>query len=106
MKFYVSRTHFHDWFEKNSPNNFSYEGREVLFDHIEQYEDDCKVEMEFDPIALRCEFGEMTLQEINDSYCHGGEDLFETVEEVEEFLLERTIYCGRTPQNTFVFQQF
>lgn len=106
MKFHVSRTYFHDWFEKYYPNNFSYEGREVLFDHIEQYEDDCKVEMEFDPIGLCCDFGELTFDEVNESYCHGGEDLFETMEEVEEFLLERTIFCGRTVKNTFVFQIF
>jgi len=106
MKTSVTLTDFHDWFTKVRPEQFSYEARELIFNHIESVEDDCGIEVDFDPIAICCEYGEMTFQEINDSYCHGNEDLFETVEDIEEFLTDNTMYCGRTPQNTFVFQQF
>ena len=37
---------------------FSYDGASALFDYFEQYENDCTTEIEFDPIAFRCEFSE------------------------------------------------
>jgi hypothetical protein len=37
-------------------HGFSYEGSKALFEHLEQYEQDCDQELEFDPIAFRCEF--------------------------------------------------
>ena len=39
-------------------NAFSYDGRVALFDYLEQYEDDCGTELDFDPIAIRCDFTE------------------------------------------------
>ena len=37
-------------------HGFSYEGSKALFDYFEQYEEDCDQEVEFDPIAFRCDF--------------------------------------------------
>ena len=39
-------------------DNFSYDGRAALFCHFEQVEDDCGIEIDFDPIAIRCEYTE------------------------------------------------
>ena len=39
-------------------DNFSYDGRVALFEYLEQYEQDCDIELDFDPIALRCDFTE------------------------------------------------
>ena len=39
-------------------DNFSYAGRVALFDYIEGYEDSCGTELDFDPIAIRCDFTE------------------------------------------------
>ena len=39
-------------------DNFSYDGRIALFDYLEQYEEDCGIELDFDPIAIRCDFTE------------------------------------------------
>ena len=39
-------------------HGFSYEGTKALFDHLEQYEQDCDHELEFDPIAFCGEFSE------------------------------------------------
>jgi hypothetical protein len=35
---------------------FSYEGTKALFEYFEQYEQDCDMQMEFDPIGIRCDF--------------------------------------------------
>lgn len=40
------------------PENFSYDGLEALFNYLEELEDDYGEEIEFDPIALCCEFTE------------------------------------------------
>ena len=37
---------------------FSYEARAALFDYFEEYEDSTGEELDFDPVAIRCEFVE------------------------------------------------
>jgi hypothetical protein len=37
---------------------FSYEGTKALFEYFEQYEQDTGEQMEFDPVAIRCDFDE------------------------------------------------
>ena len=49
---------FRRWFEVNRPNNFSYTGLAALFDYLEEYEDSTGEQIEFDPIALCCEYTE------------------------------------------------
>lgn len=39
-------------------NAFSYDGRVALFDYLEDYEQECETELDFDPIAIRCDFTE------------------------------------------------
>ena len=82
-------------------NHFSYEGLEVLFDSLNQYEEDTGQELELDVIALCCEYAEMTEQEIKDNY----EDVAE-YDTFEDFLTDYTFYCGKTEQDTYIFQQF
>ena len=49
---------FRRWFEEHRPNNFSYTGLTSLFDYLEQYEESTGEQIEFDPIALCCEYTE------------------------------------------------
>ena len=50
-------------------HGFSYEGTKALFDHLEQYEQDSDHELEFDPIAFRCEYDEYeSLKEVKENY--------------------------------------
>ena len=50
-------------------HGFSYEGSKALFDYFEQYEEDCETEIEFDPIAFRCDFTEYeNLKEVKENY--------------------------------------
>ena len=39
-------------------HGFTVQGSLALFDYIEQYEQDCGEEMEFDPVGLRCDYTE------------------------------------------------
>lgn len=57
---------FSDWFAKSDTykNNFSYEGLRALYDYLEEYEESTGEVIEFDPIALCCEWSEY--QDIKD----------------------------------------
>ena len=50
-------------------HGFSYEGAKALFNYLEQYEEDTGTQIEFDPVALRCEYTEYkNLNEIIEDY--------------------------------------
>ena len=50
-------------------HGFSYEGTKALFDHLTEYEEEGENELEFDPIAFRCEFNEYeNLKEVQENY--------------------------------------
>ena len=50
-------------------HGFSYEGTKALFKYLEQYEEDTDHELEFDPIAFRCDFNEYeNLKEVQENY--------------------------------------
>ena len=39
-------------------HGFSYDGSKALFNYLEQLEEDCDTKIEFDPVALRCDYDE------------------------------------------------
>ena len=50
-------------------HGFSFEGAKALFEYFEQYEQDTGEEMEFDPIAIRCDFDEYeSLEDVKENY--------------------------------------
>ena len=71
MKQSITRFDFVDWFRgsDNYKNNFSYDGLNSLFDYFEELEEDMGQELDFDPIAICCEYSEYeNLNEIKKSY--------------------------------------
>lgn len=112
MKTTVSFTDFCDAFRSMDRNdNFSYEGKRAMFDYLDQYEADCGVELEFDVIALCCEYNEDHWQDIADNY---GIDLSEFDEDddeskmdcVKEYLEYRTQLVGELDNGCFVYGAF
>jgi hypothetical protein len=62
-------------------DQFSYEGQEALFNYLEDYEEDTGQEVEFDVIALCCEYTEYdNLKELQEAYS----DEYETLEYLED----------------------
>lgn len=62
---------FSDWFFKSDTykNNFSYEGLKALYDYLEDYEEQSGEALEFDPIAICCDYSEFdSLEEIQSQY--------------------------------------
>ena len=61
--------------------NFSYEGKQALFDYLEQYEDDIGEEIELDVIALCCDYTEWEdLEEFQAEHSKN----FTSLEDIEE----------------------
>ena len=58
MKQTINFYTFQKAFQDLRPNSFSYEGLRALFEYIEEIEDTHNEEMEFDVIALCCDFTE------------------------------------------------
>lgn len=87
---------FCDGFPDSYKDNFSYEGKKALFDYLEEYEDGTGEKMEFDPIALCCEYDEYKdLKELQGNY---------NVENMED--LENHTTVIKIDDNSFIIQKY
>lgn len=117
MKTTVNFSAFVDAFRSmNRMDNFSHEGLEVLFDYLEQYEQDTGEEIELDVIALCCDYAESDVLTIAQDY---GIDLSEAdqaideetkqdiiLETVCEYLNDNTMIVGVLNNGNIVYAQF
>ena len=103
MKDTINKDQFINWFRSNEQykNNFSYEGLEALFDYLEEMEESTGEELDFDPVALCCEYSEYdTFEEFQEEY--NGEVLYPTLDDLEDYTT--VIRVGHT--GSFIIQQF
>lgn len=108
MKSTVDFYEFRSAFERIRPDNFSREGLSVLWDYLEQYEDDCGVELELDVIGLCCDFNEDTWESIANDYridLDECEDDEEKAEAVREYLENEGALVGDVAGG-FVYRSF
>ena len=110
MKQTINFNDFYKAFQDSRPSNFDKAGLEILFNSIEQFEEDTGVETELDVIALCCEFTQASIKEIRDAFCidiskenPSQEDIDETV---MAYLEERTNVCGTCDHGEVVYQNF
>ena len=98
MKTTVNFYDFRRWFEQNRPHNFTREGLVALFNMLTSYEEDTGEEIEFDPIALCCEYSEYEdMEEFWQDY--NKEDYPD-----EQSIMDNTFYWGFG--KSFIIQQF
>lgn len=89
MKKTVSKYEFMN--DSRLTNNFSYHGLEALFEHLEDWEESCGQELEYDPVAIRCDFTEFNdLDEVRELYYDLPEVNDNGEEESLEWLRDRT----------------
>ena len=68
MKDTINESQFVNEMSKEQ-HGFSYDGAKALFEHLTQFEEDSDHELEFDPIAFRCEYNEYdNLKEVKEHY--------------------------------------
>jgi len=115
MKQSVYFDNFADAFKDIRPNNFSWEGLRLLWDYLEQLEDDLGEELELDVIAFCCDYYEADAQELaNDldmdedemaEECEGMDEE-EVAQYVAEKLADLTTVLGVTSDNSIVYQAY
>ena len=109
MKTTVTCHDFIDAF-KIRTGQFSRPALVALFDYLGEIERESATEMELDVIAICCDFCEMTVQEIQNTYPTLCEDLDDneklTLDKALEILGNQTWVLGSTENNTVVFRQF
>lgn len=101
MKQTINEYQFRRGFEQSRPDNFSYEALGILFEYFQLLEEDIDQEIEYDIIAICCDYAESTVKEINNDY----DQEFESLEEASEWLQDETIVAGST-ETTVIYQQF
>ena len=110
MKQTVYLNDFIDAFQKIRPDNFSYEGLEILYDYLEEFYSDASTELELDVIGLCCEYSESTYQEIAKDYdIAKDEDLNpeDIPQTVIDYLNDNTTILGELKDGqTIIYQQF
>lgn len=99
------RTAFHNMGRKD---NFSYDALELIFDYIEEYEQDSGEQVELDVIAICCDWSEDSPENIADQY---GIDLDgieedEIMQAVMDYLCDHTTAYEVPSAGTIVYVQF
>ena len=100
---------FRDAFKHaNRESNFSYEGLEILFDHLENLSEETGEDFNLDVIALCCEYEEASWYDVAENYnidLSDCEDDSEIQDTIYEYLTENTSVCGYDDE-IVVFQSF
>ena len=92
-------------------DQFSYEGLEILFNYIEEMEQDIGEETELDVIALCCDYAESTIDDLISDYdidisdCD-PDDAEAIGDTVREDIGQNTAVCGVTLTGSIVYVQF
>lgn len=81
MYTHITESEFVNKMQNIRPENFSVDGLRALFEYLEEMEDSIGEPLEFDPIAICCEYSEYeNLAEFQGD--HGEE--YETIEDVQD----------------------
>ena len=106
----INFSDFRDAFLKHErENQFSYSALRALFDYCEQWEIDSGQAWELDVIELCCDFVEMTIDVLIDSYSIDVSDATNESERhaiVSDYLTDNTILVSETDNNSYLFAQF
>jgi uncharacterized protein (DUF433 family) len=86
--------HYADWTRAEA---------EAIIDYFEELEQELDEEIELDPVAIRCEFRAMTIDQVIADYDGCPE---ENVEDILEWLCERTIVLHPHQWDTIIIQEF
>lgn len=106
MKETLSETQFISRFRDIRPENFSGPALSVLFDYLEEMEEGMGEEMEFDPIAICCDFSELTEEEIMREYGEPETEGDDDIGDVIDRLQDETLVLPVHSEGTYIVQAF
>ena len=122
----LSQCQFIDLMQDARPDNFTASGLRVLFDYLDELSDDCGTDLEFDAIAIACEYTEADAIEVYNRYTpslnldedeqalfdlHHNTEQAHMIEEIIKaqviaFLEYSTIFVGETSGGSLIFADF
>lgn len=110
MKQTVSRYDFRQAFEDAGRiENFSNEALDLLFEYLEDWEEDTGEELELDVIAICCDYQEDLITSVAEEYDIDISDCVDD-DEIEEVVCDqmerKTLVVGVTEAKTIVFASF
>lgn len=95
---HITNFDFTNSFTGSYKDNFSYKGKQALFNYLEQYEDETGEQIELDPIALCCDYKEYDdLADLQASY--------PDIKDMQD-LQDHTIVIPIDGTDGFIIQQF
>ena len=117
---------FIDMLQTARPDNFTVSGLRVLFDYLDQMSEDCGDNIEFDAIAIACEYTEADAIEVYNRYTpdlnldDDDQALFDLYHDTDqahllddiikpqiiEYLEYHTCFVGETSCGSLVFADF
>jgi len=109
MKKTIDFYEFRDAFYRLRPSSFSPDGLKLLWDYLEQWENDTFEELEFDVIGLCCDFNEDYWRDVAENYdidLKDIEDEDDKKQAVMDYLCDNTGVCGITDDGNIVYQVF
>jgi len=108
MKQNINFGNFYDAFKSHGRmDQFTYNGLQILFDYLEDFEGSSCEEIELDVVALCCEFYESEWEDVATDYSIDltGIPNDDRKDVVREYLAEKTIVCGET-ENAIIYGAF
>ena len=122
----IMQYQFVEMMQAARPDNFTVPALRVLFDHLDQVSDECSEPMEFDAIAIACEYTEADAVEVYNRYkpdldlddddqalfdLHYDTDRAYLLDDIIrpqiiEYLEYNTIFVGETNTGSLVFADF
>lgn len=108
MKQTVDFYDFRRAFEQCRPDNFSAQGLSALWEYLGEFEASTGEELEFDVIALCCDFSEDSTENIAAAYgidLEGLDDDEEKEQAVADYLSDNGAYVGHV-SGGFVYRDF
>ena len=101
---FVDAFNAHDRYDQ-----FGYKALRVIFDYLEQYEEDTGEELELAVLAICCDYTVDKWENIAKDYnieLDPEEDSVDQACTVLEYLQDNTIFLGEAEDGNFVYQQF
>ena len=89
--------------------SYTREGLTMLFEYLEQYEQDTGTELEFDVIAICCDFDENHWEDVAANYLidlEDCEDEDDKIEAVRDYLNDNTMLVGEPVAGVFLYHVF
>ena len=90
-------------------NQFSRDALKAIFEYLESIEEATDEELELDVIAICCDFSEMTLDEIINSYNINVSECEDRQEQhliISDYLSDNAVWYAETDNESYVFLQF